>query len=201
MSSFWVRGKEWWASGLQKSQENKGEGGHTSSERYYFSEVQLSPRNCSHQTPGRECQAPYLPSVRVSAQVWQSWTRWLLGSFAPILGSQPSPSGLQVRSREEGDLCITYAASLTWIKDGRSPRLMTPGPTCSKPPCSLGQPPSGFWGSSLLSPPSSPATTRGPEVTPALQQPGTVAAVLRSSSEVSPDSQLLDPPLVRDRES
>ena len=59
----------------------------------------------------------------------------------------------------------------------------------------------GFWGLSLLSPPGSPATTRGPEVDPALEQPGIATAVLRSRWEVAPNLSRLGPLLLRARES
>lgn len=49
-------------------------------------------RNCSHQTPGRKCQAPHLPSARVSTQVSAGLDQ--MASWVPLLNSGISGQSL-----------------------------------------------------------------------------------------------------------
>lgn len=74
--------------------------------------------------------------------------------------------GLRVRSREVTDWRITHAECLRRSRDWKTPRLTTPGPrlVASLPALRVAPPRGG--GSRLLSPPGSPATTRGPQVDP-----------------------------------
>lgn len=139
-----------------------------------------------------------------SARHRTGWTRWLLRCHTQILGSQPNLLGCRCDPARKVT-CASPEQSLRWIRGWRrwrGRRLTTPGPRFAASLLALRAAPSrGSWGSSLLSPPGSPATTRGPDVDPALEQPGTAAAVLCSRWEVAPNLSRLGPPLLRARES